>query len=95
VPTAITSRNARFQQLQALLTNRTKRQRAGEFLVQGIRPITMAVEHGLPTRALVHPTAGVRSQWATGDAANAATVVLYEAARQRGFTTPGGTDPHT
>jgi 23S rRNA (uridine2479-2'-O)-methyltransferase len=27
------------------------------------------------------------------NAANAATVVLYEAARQRGFTTPGGTDP--
>jgi tRNA G18 (ribose-2'-O)-methylase SpoU len=27
------------------------------------------------------------------NAANAATVVMYEAARQRGFTTPGGTDP--
>jgi hypothetical protein len=63
VPATITSRNARFQQWQALLTNRTKRQRAGEFLVQRVRPITMAVEHGWAIRALVHPTTGVRSQW--------------------------------
>ena len=61
----ITSRNARFQQWHALLTNRTKRQRAGEFLVHGVRPITMAVEHGWTIRALLHPTTGVRSRWAT------------------------------
>jgi 23S rRNA (uridine2479-2'-O)-methyltransferase len=60
----VTTRNARFQQWQALLTNRTKRQRAGEFLVHGVRPITVAVEHGWTIRALLHPTAGARSQWA-------------------------------
>jgi 23S rRNA (uridine2479-2'-O)-methyltransferase len=64
VPTTITSRNARYQQWQSLLTNRTKRQRTGEFLVHGVRPITMAVEHGWRLRALLHPTAGVRSRWA-------------------------------
>jgi TrmH family RNA methyltransferase len=64
VPTTITSRNARYQQWQALLTNRTKRQRTGEFLVHGVRPITMAIEHGWKLRALLHPTAGVRSRWA-------------------------------
>jgi tRNA G18 (ribose-2'-O)-methylase SpoU len=64
VPTTITSRSARYQQWQALLTNRTKRQRTGEFLVHGVRPITMAVEHGWRLRALLHPTAGVRSRWA-------------------------------
>ena len=42
----VTTRNASFQQWQALLTNRNKRQRAGEFLVQGVRPITLAIEHG-------------------------------------------------
>jgi TrmH family RNA methyltransferase len=42
----ITTRNARFQQWQALLANRNKRQREREFLVQGVRPITLAVEHG-------------------------------------------------
>ena len=40
------SRNARFQQWQTLLTNRNKRQRAGRFLVQGVRPITLAAEGG-------------------------------------------------
>jgi 23S rRNA (uridine2479-2'-O)-methyltransferase len=42
----VTSRDARFQQWQALLGNRAKRQRSGEFIVQGVRPITLAVRHG-------------------------------------------------
>ncbi|GIF07179.1 TrmH family RNA methyltransferase [Actinoplanes siamensis] len=49
----ISTRNATFQQWQALLTNRTKRHRAGEFLVQGVRPITLALEHGWPVHALL------------------------------------------
>jgi TrmH family RNA methyltransferase len=64
VRTAITTRNARFQQWQALLGNRTKRHRAGEFLVQGVRPITLAIQHGWTIRALLHPATGARSQWA-------------------------------
>ncbi|CAM3720366.1 RNA methyltransferase [Isoptericola cucumis] len=60
----ITTRNARFQQLQALLTNRTKRGRAGEFLVQGVRPISMAVEHGWTVRALLYDAEARLSGWA-------------------------------
>jgi len=60
----ITVRNARFQQLQTLLTNRTKRGRAGEFLVQGVRPITLAVEHGWQVRTLLHETDRRLSSWA-------------------------------
>ncbi|MFK3984198.1 RNA methyltransferase [Micromonospora sp. NPDC050397] len=60
----ITTRNASFQQWQALLTNRTKRQRAGEFLVQGVRPISLAVEHGWTVRALLHPYGQGLSRWA-------------------------------
>jgi tRNA G18 (ribose-2'-O)-methylase SpoU len=60
----ITSRNARFQQWHALLANRNKRQRAREFLVQGVRPLTLAVERGWPVRALIHSTAGPLSRWA-------------------------------
>jgi TrmH family RNA methyltransferase len=59
----VSTRNAAFQQWQALLTNRTKRQRAGEFLVQGVRPITLAVEHGWEVRTLLH-TGGPASRWA-------------------------------
>jgi 23S rRNA (uridine2479-2'-O)-methyltransferase len=60
----VTTRNASFQQWQALLTNRNKRQRAGEFLVQGVRPITLAIEHGWTINALIHPDGPALSAWA-------------------------------
>jgi TrmH family RNA methyltransferase len=60
----ITSRNATFQQWQALLTNRNKRQRAREFLVQGVRPITVAVERGWPVHALLYDGDRSLSRWA-------------------------------
>src|ERR1700753_1236064 len=60
----VTTRNARFQQWEALLGNRTKRQRTGEFLVHGVRPITLAVEHGWPLTALLYPAGRRLSKWA-------------------------------
>ncbi|MEU4391453.1 TrmH family RNA methyltransferase [Kribbella sp. NPDC023855] len=60
----ISSRNARFQVWQALLGNRNKRLRAGEFLVQGVRPITLAVEHGWTIRALIYNSERHLSHWA-------------------------------
>lgn len=59
----ITARNASFQQWQALLTNRNKRQRLREFLVQGVRPITLALEHGWEIRALLYPDRQILSRW--------------------------------
>jgi 23S rRNA (uridine2479-2'-O)-methyltransferase len=60
----VSTRNANFQQWQALLTNRTKRSRAGEFLVSGVRPITLAVENGWTVNALLYPDRGALSAWA-------------------------------
>ncbi|MFF8914957.1 RNA methyltransferase [Streptomyces sp. NPDC015032] len=60
----ITSRNARFQQWQALLGNRNKRTRAGEFLVLGVRPISLAVEQGWPVRTLLYDGERELSKWA-------------------------------
>ncbi|HEX5402301.1 MAG TPA: TrmH family RNA methyltransferase [Pseudonocardiaceae bacterium] len=62
----ITTRNARFQQWLALLDNRTKRTRSGEFVVQGVRPITLAAQHGATVRALVYPIGRPLSDWARG-----------------------------
>ena len=62
----VTTRNARFQQWRALLDNRTKRQRLGEFLVHGVRPISAAVEHGWTVRALLGDDRPRRSDWAAG-----------------------------
>jgi len=66
----VTTRNASFQQWQALLTNRNKRQRLGEFLVQGVRPIDAAIAHGWQVRAFLHG-GDVRSEWAIGLLGNA------------------------
>lgn len=60
----ITSRNAQFQQWEALLGNRNKRQRAREFLVQGVRPITIAAEQGWPLRTLIFDASRPLSGWA-------------------------------
>jgi tRNA G18 (ribose-2'-O)-methylase SpoU len=61
----ISTRNARFQVWQASLTNRTKRQRAGEFLVQGVRPISVAVDNGWPVRAVITDGSRPLSRWAS------------------------------
>ena len=60
----ITSRNATFQQWQSLLSNRTKRFRHGEFMVQGVRPISLALQHDWDVRALLRPIGGRPSSWA-------------------------------
>jgi TrmH family RNA methyltransferase len=60
----ISARNARFQVWQSYLTNRTKRQRAGEFLVQGVRPISVAVDNGWPVRAIITDASRPLSRWA-------------------------------
>jgi len=60
----VTSRNAAFQQWQALLSNRVKRQRARQFIVQGVRPITLAVERGWPVDAMIYDMDRPLSRWA-------------------------------
>ncbi len=60
----VSSRNARFQQWESLLSNRNKRQRAGEFLVQGVRPISLAAKFGWRFRALIYDADRPLSAWA-------------------------------
>lgn len=76
----VSTRNASFQQWQALLTNRTKRQRAGEFIVHGVRPITLALEHGWTINALLYPDRRALSGWARDmlDRAGATPVAMAE-----------------
>ncbi|WP_307828376.1 TrmH family RNA methyltransferase [Antrihabitans sp. YC2-6] len=63
----VSSRNAGFQQWQSYLTNRTKRHKAGRFLVQGVRPIKLAVDHDWPIESLLYRVGGPHlSDWARG-----------------------------
>lgn len=64
--TSVGTRNARFQQWQALLGNRAKRTRAGVFLVQGVRPVTMAIEQRWPLATVLHAPRDQLSAWARG-----------------------------
>jgi 23S rRNA (uridine2479-2'-O)-methyltransferase len=63
-PGEILSRNAQFQVWEALLSSRNKRQRLGEFLIHGVRPISLAVEYGWPLRQLLYPAGERLSSWA-------------------------------
>lgn len=60
----VTTRNARFQQWEALLGNRTKRQREGAFLVQGVRPITLAIQFDVQIREILYNADVTLSGWA-------------------------------
>lgn len=64
----VTSRNAAFQQWEALLGNRRKRHQLGRMLVQGVRPVTVALDavdrSGLLVDAVLHDDRPSPSQWA-------------------------------
>ncbi|MGI5126080.1 TrmH family RNA methyltransferase [Pseudonocardia sp. CA-107938] len=78
-PRPVTSRNAAFQQWQALLTNRSKRHRSRSFLVQGVRPITMALRHNWTVDALL-VRAGTRSGWAADLLRDTSSAAQFELA---------------
>lgn len=60
----VLSRNARFQQWQSYLTTRAKRTKAGLFVVQGVRPVSMALSRGWPVEAVLVRSASALSTWA-------------------------------
>ncbi|MGP9536919.1 TrmH family RNA methyltransferase [Brachybacterium sp. AOP43-C2-M15] len=64
LPARLERRNALFQQWQALLTNRTKRTRSGEMIIQGVRPLTRAIAQGVEIRALLSDGRAEPSRWA-------------------------------
>ncbi|MBY6362121.1 TrmH family RNA methyltransferase [Rhodococcoides corynebacterioides] len=66
----VLSRNARFQQWQSYLTTRAKRTKAGLFLVQGVRPVSMALERGWPIESVLVRSEGALSSWADGAVAD-------------------------
>jgi tRNA G18 (ribose-2'-O)-methylase SpoU len=56
--------DGRVQTWLSLLTNRTKRHQRASFVVQGVRPISQALEHGWPLRALLVNGSVPISTWA-------------------------------
>ncbi len=62
----VSSKNALFQQWLALKTNRAKRHRTGQFLVEGTSAIDSAVKHGWVIEDLLYPARRALSGWAQG-----------------------------
>lgn len=61
----IYSENATFQLIEALRRNREKRQKQHEFLVEGVRPINLALQHGWTINAWLYSPERKMSDWAT------------------------------
>lgn len=62
----IRSQNDEFQYIETLRRNRVKRNKAGEFFVEGVRAIDQAVSNGWEIGALVYTREKRLSDWAEG-----------------------------
>jgi tRNA G18 (ribose-2'-O)-methylase SpoU len=62
----ISTENNDFQYIETLQRNRNKRNRAGEFVVEGVRPINQAVQNQWRVNALVYSRDRRLSTWAEG-----------------------------
>ena len=61
----IYSRDNLFQRLDVLKRNREKRSKYRQFLVEGVRPINQALEHGWVPIQIIFPAKASLSGWAT------------------------------
>lgn len=60
------SENATFQHFETLRRNREKRHRHREFLLEGVRPINLALEYGWDIKGWLYCPERRLSSWATG-----------------------------
>lgn len=85
---AIRSANAEYQVLEALLTNRQKRNRENAFIVEGVRNIDAALRHHWTVRSALTRAGGKRSAWADSVLARCPDIVelspdLFDALTER------------
>ncbi len=74
----ILTKNNTYQKLIVLKSNRNKRHKYQEFLVEGVRNINAAAENGWDIRSLIYANASKLSEWAEGIIRTANTFVNYE-----------------
>ncbi len=74
------SENDVFQQLVSLATNRRKRHQAKRCLVEGVKPINLAIANGWAIEGLVYAQDAQLSGWAKGVIASSGAKTHYELA---------------
>jgi TrmH family RNA methyltransferase len=62
----VRSENDVFQTLEALRDNRSKRNQRRAFVVEGVRAINQALQHGWHVEAFIHDAGRALSDWALG-----------------------------
>jgi TrmH family RNA methyltransferase len=62
----IYTKNALYQEIAALKTNRSKRQKTGQFFVEGVRNINSAIANGWEAACFLYPLGRELSRWAKG-----------------------------
>lgn len=60
----VSTANSAFQVLESLRTNRARRHRERSFVVEGVQPITRALEHGWRFESVLYRAGGRLSRWA-------------------------------
>src|SRR3954470_2639158 len=70
--------NSTFQGLTALRTSRSRRQRTGTFIVEGVEPITAARANGWECDAVICESGMRMSAWARGIVDSAGAATRYE-----------------
>ena len=76
----VSTRNSAFQVLESLRINRQKRHTTRTFVVEGVRPITLAIEHGWEFAAIGFDSTRPRSSWASDVLAARPAATRYELA---------------
>ena len=74
----ITRRNSAFQILQSLATNRQKRHQTRTFLVEGVRPVTTALQSGWEVSAVIYANGRRLSSWAQDVVDRSKSATRYE-----------------
>jgi 23S rRNA (uridine2479-2'-O)-methyltransferase len=72
------SANNDFQRIEVLRRNRQKRQHYGQFFLEGVRPINLALDHGWTIESLVYSKDRARSDWAKGILRASAAEIHFE-----------------
>lgn len=78
----IYSKNAQYQKFEVLQTNRNKRYKYGEFLVEGVRNLNEAVRSGWEISSLLYTDEVPLSQWARDFLAQVKTEENYVLTRE-------------
>jgi tRNA G18 (ribose-2'-O)-methylase SpoU len=74
----VSAENQAFQYVETLQRKRIKRTRSREFVVEGVRSINQAIQHGWQLRSLLYSRERPLSDWAKGILAQPLAPVHYE-----------------